>query len=59
MRSVSALALLALACLALSGCGNQGPLVLPVKPSPAATPAAAGSAPAPAAAASAPATRPR
>ena len=55
MRPLFALALPALAAAALAGCGNKGPLVLPAKPTPAATPVVA---PAPAATVVPPATQP-
>ncbi|SEK48423.1 hypothetical protein SAMN05428989_0200 [Pseudoxanthomonas sp. GM95] len=41
MKTVSRLALSCAALLALSACGNKGPLVLPEKPAPVAAPAPA------------------
>lgn len=55
-RLLAVLLTVSIACAALAGCGNKGPLVLPAaQPQP---PAAPASAPAPASSAAAPSSQP-
>lgn len=53
-RLLAVMLIVSIACAALAGCGNKGPLVLPA----AQAPAASASTPAPAATAAAPSAQP-
>ena len=54
-RLLAVMLIVSIACAALAGCGNKGPLVLPAQPQ---APAAPASAPAPASTAAGPAVQP-
>jgi len=54
-RLLAVMLIVSIACAALAGCGNKGPLVLPAQPP---APAAAATAPAPASTAAASSVQP-